>query len=299
MVFTILGPTACGKTTLAVALAHELNGEIISADSRQVYRGMDIGTGKDLDEYTIDGQKIAYHLIDICEAGEKYNVYEYQHDFHSAYSDIISRQKTPILCGGTGLYIESILKGFRLLKVPENPILRRELAEKPIEELKNILASYTSLHNNSDLDSAKRTIRAIEIAKFTTEQPADYEEFSPIKSTIIGLDISRDERREKITRRLKFRLENGMLEEIKTLLKSGIASENLIYYGLEYKFATLYLQKELTYNEMFTQLETAIHQFSKRQMTWCRGMERRGFKIHWINATLPTEEKLELVKNLL
>ena len=296
---TILGPTACGKTTLAVALAHELNGEIISADSRQVYRGMDIGTGKDLDEYTIDGQKIAYHLIDICEAGEKYNVYEYQHDFHSAYSDIISRQKTPILCGGTGLYIESILKGFRLLKVPENPILRRELAEKPIEELKNILASYTSLHNNSDLDSAKRTIRAIEIAKFTAEQPADYEEFSPIKSTIIGLDISRDERREKITRRLKFRLENGMLEEIKTLLKSGIASENLIYYGLEYKFATLYLQKELTYNEMFTQLETAIHQFSKRQMTWFRGMERRGFKIHWINATLPTEEKLELVKNLL
>jgi tRNA dimethylallyltransferase len=296
---TILGPTACGKTTFAVALAHKLNGEIISADSRQVYRGMDIGTGKDLDEYTIDGQRIAYHLIDICEAGEKYNVYEYQHDFHSAYSDILSRQKTPILCGGTGLYIESILKGFRLLKVPENPILRQELAKKPIEELKNILASYTSLHNNSDLDSAKRTIRAIEIAKFTSEQPADYEEFPPIKSTIIGLDIARDERREKITRRLKFRLENGMLEEIKTLLNSGVTPENLIYYGLEYKFATLYLLKELTYNEMFAQLETAIHQFSKRQMTWFRGMERRGFKIQWINASLPTGEKIEFVKNLL
>jgi len=296
---TILGPTACGKTALAVALAHELSGEIISADSRQVYRGMDIGTGKDLNEYIIDNKQIPYHLIDICEAGEKYNVYEYQHDFHNAYSDVILRRKMPILCGGTGLYIESVLKGFRLPKVPENPVLRRELAGKSIEELKNILASYISLHNTTDLDSAKRAIRAIEIAKFTNEQPVDYEEFQPIKSIIVGLDIDRDERRKKISKRLKFRLENGMLEEINTLLKRNIAPKDLIYYGLEYKFVTLYLLKELTYNEMFTQLETAIHQFAKRQMTWFRGMERRGFTIHWINATLPIVEKIEIVRDLI
>ncbi|MDR0811428.1 MAG: tRNA (adenosine(37)-N6)-dimethylallyltransferase MiaA [Paludibacter sp.] len=296
---TILGPTACGKTAFAVALAKELDGEIISADSRQVYRAMDIGTGKDLNEYIVDNQQIPYHLIDICEAGEKYNLYEYQHDFHKVYSDILRRGKMPILCGGTGLYIESVLKGFRLPKVPENPVLRAALAEKSIDELKNILSSYVSLHNTTDLDSAKRAIRAIEIAKYTAEQPVDYEEFLPIDSIIVGLDIPRDERRQKITNRLKFRLENGMLEEVQNLLNSGIAPDDLIYYGLEYKFVTLYLTGQLAYNEMFAQLETAIHQFAKRQMTWFRGMERRGFAIHWLDALLPMEEKTNKVKNII
>ena len=297
-IITVLGPTASGKTAFAAALADSLQTEIISADSRQVYRGMDIGTGKDLADYVVEGRAVPYHLIDICDAGEKYNVYEYQHDFHQAYADIISRGKQPVLCGGTGMYIEAVLKGFRLLSVPENPELRKSLEGKSIDELKAILSGYTSLHNSTDLDSAKRAIRAIEIAEYTEVQQADYHEFSPLNSLVVGVDIDREERREKITRRLKARLSEGMIDEVKALLDKGVAADDLIYYGLEYKFVTQYLLGELTYAEMFAQLEIAIHQFAKRQMTWFRGMERRGFTIHWIDYKLPTAEKVEMVREL-
>lgn len=295
---TITGPTASGKTSLAVKLAENLDTHIISADSRQVYRGMDIGTGKDLSEYQINNKIIPYHLIDICDAGEKYNLYEYQHDFFETYEIIIQMGKTPILCGGTGLYIEAVLKGYRLLKVPENPILRAELASKPLVELKQKLASLVSLHNNSDTDSVKRAIRAIEIAEFTKDKPADYKEFDPINSLIVVLDIERELRRQKITDRLKKRLDEGMIEEVKKLLNNGIQPEDLIYYGLEYKFVTLYITRQITYNEMFTQLETAIHQFAKRQMTWFRGMERRGFNLHWVDAAESDENKVGFILNL-
>jgi len=297
-IITILGPTASGKTAFAAALADSFQTEIISADSRQVYRGMDIGTGKDLADYVVEGRAVSYHLIDICDAGEKYNVYEYQHDFHRAYADIISRGKLPILCGGTGMYIEAVLKGFRLLSVPENPELRKSLEGKSLDELKTVLSGYTALHNSTDLDSAKRAIRAIEIAEYTEVQQADYHEFSPLNSLVVGVDIDREERREKITRRLKARLNEGMIDEVKALLDKGVAADDLIYYGLEYKFVTQYLLGELTYVEMFAQLEIAIHQFAKRQMTWFRGMERRGFSIHWIDSKLPTTEKVEMVREL-
>ena len=295
---TITGPTASGKTSLAVKLAEKLDTHIISADSRQVYRGMDIGTGKDLSEYQINNKVILYHLIDICEAGEKYNLFEYQHDFFETYEKILQSGKTPILCGGTGLYIEAVLKGYKLLKVPENPQLRAELTGKSLEELKQILASMIALHNNTDTDSAKRAIRAIEIAEYTKNKPADYKEFDPINSLIVVVDIDREFRRKKITDRLKKRLDEGMVAEVENLLKSGISPEDLIYYGLEYKFLTLYITGQISYNEMFTQLETAIHQFAKRQMTWFRGMERRGFKLHWVNATDPDEDKIDYILNL-
>lgn len=296
---TITGPTASGKTKLAVAVAAAIGSEIISADSRQVYKGMDIGTGKDLSEYTIKHQNIPYHLIDICEAGEKYNVYEFQHDFHRAYNDIKSRNRMPILCGGTGMYIEAVLRGFRLLTVPENPELRLALQNKSIDELKDILASMQNMHNTTDLDSAKRAIRAIEIAEFTNLHPADFTEFSPLNSLIVLVDINRELRREKITQRLKARLNEGMIQEIQNLLDKGIKAEDLIYYGLEYKFVTLYLTHQLSYSEMFQQLEIAIHQFAKRQMTWFRGMERRGFQLHTINAETALTEQVETIKELL
>jgi len=289
---TILGPTACGKTSLACALAHKLNTEIISADSRQVYRGMDIGTGKDLADYTVDGQFIPYHLLDCCEAGEKYNVFEFQHDFHKAFSEIRDKEKLPILCGGTGMYIESVLRGYKLLKVPENPVLRQQLECKTIEELSTILSRYGSLHNKSDIDSAKRCIRAIEIAEYSLQNEPEYNEFQSLNSLIIGIDIDREVRRKKITHRLTERLNQGMIQEVITLLEKGIPAEDLIYYGLEYKFVTQYLIGELSYEEMYSQLETAIHQFAKRQMTWFRGMERRGFTIHWISVERPLEEKV-------
>ncbi|MEI6556465.1 MAG: tRNA (adenosine(37)-N6)-dimethylallyltransferase MiaA [Paludibacter sp.] len=295
---TILGPTASGKTTLACAIAHKLGTEIISADSRQVYRGMDIGTGKDLADYSVDGQPVPYHLIDSCDAGEKYNVFEFQHDFHKAFSEIQDKGKLPILCGGTGMYIESVLRGYKLPKVPENTALRQQLEGKTIEELSDILSQHISQHNKSDLDSAKRTIRAIEIAEYSLHNEPEFNEFQPLNSLIIGLDIDREIRRERITKRLKERLNQGMIQEVKLLLDKAIPAEDLIYYGLEYKFVTQYLIGELTYNEMFTQLETAIHQFAKRQMTWFRGMERRGFTIHWISAELPLQEKLEKVLQL-
>ena len=296
---TILGPTASGKTPLAAALADRLGTEIISGDSRQVYRRMDLGTGKDLVDYTVDGRQVPYHLIDIVEPGYKYNVFEYQRDFLKAYQEITAKDKLPILCGGTGMYIESVLKGYRLLPVPENPELRASLEGKSLEELTGILEGYKKLHNSTDVDTAKRAIRAIEIEEYYKQQPPEYREFPSFKSLIVGVDIDRDLRREKITRRLKQRLDEGMVEEVRGLLAEGIDPENLIYYGLEYKFLTQYAIGELTFEEMFHQLETAIHQFAKRQMTWFRGMERRGFTIHWLDATLPMEEKIEQITNLI
>ena len=296
---TILGPTASGKTPLAAALADRLHTEIISGDSRQVYRRMDLGTGKDLVDYVVDGRPVPYHLIDIVEPGYKYNVFEYQRDFLKAYEEIASRGKLPILCGGTGMYIESVLKGYRLLPVPENPELRASLEGKSLEELTHILEGYKKLHNSTDVDTAKRAIRAIEIEEYYKQQPPEYREFPSLKSLIVGVDIDRELRREKITRRLKQRLDEGMVEEVRGLLEEGIPAENLIYYGLEYKFLTQYAIGELTFDEMFHQLETAIHQFAKRQMTWFRGMERRGFKIHWLDATLPMDVKTEQIINLI
>ena len=296
---TILGPTASGKTPLAAALADRMGTEIISGDSRQVYRRMDLGTGKDLVDYTVDGRQVPYHLIDIVEPGYKYNVFEYQRDFLKAYEEISAKGKTPILCGGTGMYIESVLKGYRLLPVPENPELRASLEGKSLEELTHILEGYKKLHNSTDVDTCKRAIRAIEIEEYYKHQPPEYREFPSLKSLIIGVDIDRELRREKITRRLKQRLEEGMVDEVRGLLAEGIPAENLIYYGLEYKFLTQYAIGEISYDEMFLQLETAIHQFAKRQMTWFRGMERRGFTIHWLDATLPMEEKTEQIINLI
>ena len=314
---TILGPTASGKTPLAVALAASLpltadgrcGGEIISADSRQVYRRMDIGTGKDLGEFhTVQGaggkvQDVPYHLIDICEPGTKYNLFQYQQDFYDAYQDIRSRGVLPILCGGTGLYIEAVLKGYHLSPVPQNPELRAQLEGKPLDELTAMLTELkrkngSVMHNKTDVDSCQRAIRAIEIETYNLEHPVPLRELPPVDSLIIGVNIDRELRREKITRRLKARLEEGMVDEVRALLDEGIPADNLIYYGLEYKFLTEYIIGRLTYDEMFRGLEIAIHQFAKRQMTWFRGMERRGFTIHWIDATLPMAEKVEAIMKL-
>lgn len=316
---TILGPTASGKTSLATALAariHAINpsvwggttqdAEIISADSRQVYRGMDIGTGKDLDDYHIGDFGVPYHLIDICDAGTKYNLFQYQQDFFDVYSDITQRGALPILCGGTGLYIESVLKGYHLSPVPQNQMLRESLEGKSLAELTDILVklkekSGSKMHNRTDVDTAQRAIRAIEIEAYNLEHPMPERELPAVASLVIGVAIDRDARREKITHRLKQRLEEGMVDEIKELLASGIPPENLIYYGLEYKYITEYVIGKTTYEEMFRGLEIAIHQFAKRQMTWFRGMERRGFQIHWIDALKPMDEKvneiLKLMKN--
>lgn len=296
---TIIGPTASGKTAFAAALAARLDTEIISGDSRQVYRSMDIGTGKDLADYVVDGKQIPYHLIDICNPGDKYNVFEYQHDFHKAFEEIQKKGKLPILCGGTGMYIESVLRGFKLLDVPQNPALRESLKGKSLAELEQILASYKVLHNKTDVDSAQRAIRAIEIEEFYKTEAPDKREYAPINSLIIGVDIDRDLRREKISRRLRARLDEGMVDEVRAILATGVKPEDLIYYGLEYKFLTLYIIGQLTYDEMISQLEIAIHQFAKRQMTWFRGMERRGLHIHWLDATLPTDEKINNVLALI
>lgn len=290
---TILGPTASGKTTFAAHLAARLHTEIISADSRQIYRSMDIGTGKDLADYVVDGQPVPYHLIDICEPGYKYNVFEYQHDFFRVYEQIRQKGKLPILCGGTGMYIEAVLKGYKLLDVPPNPSLRESLKDKSLNELEVILASYKTLHNKTDVDTAQRAIRAIEIEEYYRTQAPDVNEYDPIRSLIVGIRIDRELRRAKISRRLRTRLDEGMVDEVRNLLATGIRPDDLIYYGLEYKFLTLYLIGRLTYEEMVSQLEIAIHQFAKRQMTWFRGMERRGCRIHWLDATLPTDEKIE------
>ncbi len=295
---TILGPTASGKTDLAAHVAYEVGGEIISADSRQVYRGMDIGTGKDLDDYVVNGKKISYHLIDICEAGTKYNLFQYQEDFLKAYQDIQCRGAQPILCGGTGLYIESVLKGYHLSPVPQNQKLRKALEGKSLEELTAMLAELkaktgSNMHNTTDVDSCQRAIRAIEIETHNLEHPTDNRDFPTIDSVIVGVDIDRDARRRKITDRLKRRLAGGMVEEIRGILDNGVKPDDLIYYGLEYKYVTEYVIGKLSREEMFRQLEIAIHQFAKRQMTWFRGMERRGATIHWIDASLPMDKKVE------
>lgn len=289
----IVGPTASGKTTLAVALAKRIGTEIISADSRQLYKGMDIGTGKDLAEYTVDGVSIPYHLIDICPAGYRYNLFEYVRDFNAVYADMKARGKQPLLCGGTGLYVETVLKGYALPPVPENKALRKSLEDKTLDELANTLRCYKTLHNTTDIDTCKRAIRAIEIAEYYSHQEPELLQPRPLQNTlIVGVDIERELRRAKITRRLHERLKEGMVEEVKALLDTGIDPESLIYYGLEYKFLTEYIIGRTTYNEMVERLEIAIHQFAKRQMTWFRGMERRGHTIRWIDATLPTDEKV-------
>lgn len=301
---TILGPTACGKTSLAAALAYEMHAEIISADSRQVYRGMDIGTGKDLGDYVVRGRQIPYHLIDIAEPGTKYNLFCYQQDFSEALADITGRGIRPILCGGTGLYIEAVLKGYALSTVPQNPDLRQTLQGESLEQLTERLVELkrrngSVMHNTTDVDSCQRAIRAIEIETYNLEHAAERREMTPVDSVIIGLDIPREVRREKITARLKQRLAEGMVDEIRMLLDRGIPADDIIYYGLEYKYVTEYAIGRLTYEEMFRQLEIAIHQFAKRQMTWFRGMERRGLVIHWIDALLSMEDKINAIKQLI
>ncbi len=305
---TILGPTASGKTPVAAHLAARIGGEIISADSRQVYRRMDLGTGKDLADYTLHTPagdvQVPYHLIDICEPGTKYNLFQYQQDFFDAYQAIRQKGAVPILCGGTGLYIEAVLKGYQLSPVPQNQALRDSLEGKTLPQLTVLLEALkaktgANMHNTTDVDSCQRAIRAIEIETYNLEHPLPRRELPPVESLIIGLDIDRALRREKITRRLKARLDEGMVDEVRRLLDEGIAPDDLIYYGLEYKFLTEYITGKLSYDEMFARLEIAIHQFAKRQMTWFRGMERRGFTIHWIDATLPMDDKLAQIESLM
>ena len=291
---TVLGPTASGKTRFAVQLADRLGAEIISGDSRQVYRRMDLGTGKDLDDYRIGDRSVPYHLIDIVEPGTKYNVFEYQRDFLEAYNDIHRRGRKAVLCGGTGLYIESVLRAYRLSPVPQNPELRERLADKSLEELTALLATYKSLHNTTDADTAQRAIRAIEIEEYYRQTPLDRRPFPKIESLTLGVDVSREVRRERISQRLRKRLDEGMCGEVERLLAEGIKPEDLIYYGLEYKYVTLYVTGQITFDEMAQQLEIAIHQFAKRQMTWFRGMERRGTPILWIRLGEDFDETLRL-----
>mgnify|MGYP002520603299 FL=1 len=297
---TILGPTASGKTTLATRLAYELKGEIISADSRQVYKGMTIGTGKDLDDYIVEGTPIPYHLIDICEPGTKYNLFEYQRDFLNAYENIVRRNRQPVLCGGTGLYIEAVLRGYQLSPVPQNRELRSTLEGKSLEELTTILQelkakNHSTMHNRTDIDSPQRAIRAIEIEEYNLHTPTENRQVPPIPSTIIGTWVDRETRRARITQRLKLRIEEGMVDEVRHLLQT-VTPEDLMYYGLEYKFVTEYVLGRTSYQEMFSRLETAIHQFAKRQMTWFRGMERRGLTIHWVDTRLPMPEQIAQVR---
>ncbi|PXX96216.1 tRNA (adenosine(37)-N6)-dimethylallyltransferase MiaA [Marinifilum breve] len=294
----VLGATATGKTSLAVNLAKDFNGEIISADSRQIYRGMDLGTGKDIEEYVVDGVEIPYHLIDIADAGYKYNVFEFQQDFVKAFEDISSRKRLPVVCGGTGMYLEAVLKGYKLIAVPKDQSFRDEMERKSLEELEVILRSYKDLHNNSDLETKKRAIRAIEIERYYAANPQIDMEYPEMNPLLIGIKFDRESRRDRISLRLKERLKSGMVEEVEALLKSGVSAEDLIYYGLEYKFLTQYVTGQITYNEMFSGLEIAIHQFAKRQMTWFRKMERSGSNIHWLDGYMPLDEKITKVKEL-
>ena len=297
---SVVGPTACGKTSLAVELALAIPGaEIISADSRQVYRGMDIGTGKDIAEYTRDGVTVPSHLLDIVDAGEKYNLFEFQRDFLASYEAIRNRGAYPIMCGGSGLYVESVLKGYRLLPVPENPSLRAALEEKSLEELTALLATYKQLHNNTDTDNKKRAIRAIEIEEYYRTCPVEERYFPQINALTVGVMVDREVRRERISRRLRERLNNGMVEEVKGLLDCGLEPEQLIYYGLEYKYLTLYLTGAMGYEDMVNGLEIAIHQFAKRQMTWFRGMEKRGVEIHWLDGSKPADVLVEQIKKMI
>ena len=295
----VLGPTATGKTSLAVNIADRVGGEIISADSRQVYQGMDIGTGKDLSEYKIGGKQIPYHLIDIVPAGAEYNVFEYQKDFINVFNEFEKRTAFPVFCGGTGMYIQSVLQGYQLIQVPNIEELRQQLENKEIEELVEILKSYGPLHNKTDIEHRKRLIRAIEIADYTKKHGEKKMEFPEIKPIIFGIHFEPEKLRKRITIRLKQRLEEGMVEEVKSLLDKGIDYEKLKYYGLEYKFVSMYLSGELNYNDMYQKLNSAIHQFAKRQRTWFRKMEREGYEINWIEGKLSLDKKLEVVMELL
>ena len=301
---TILGPTASGKTAIAARLAHDIGGEILSADSRQVYRGMDIGTGKDLADYTVDGHPVPYHLIDIADAGTKYNLFQYQQDFRTAYDDIVTRGATPILCGGTGLYIEAVVKGYALSPVPQNPALRQRLEGKTLAELTAMLCDLkrqtgSAMHNTTDVDSCQRAVRAIEIETYNLEHATELRQMPAVDTTIIGVSVDRDVRRRKITDRLDRRLKEGMVDEIRGLLRQGVNPANLTYYGLEYKFVTEYVMGHLSYGDMRRYLEIAIHQFAKRQMTWFRGMERRGLTIHWVDGQQPMDRIQADIRNLL
>ena len=295
----ITGPTASGKTSLAANVAKKIEGEILSADSRQVYREMNIGTGKDYDDYKVDGHQIPVHLLDIVDPGYKFNVFEYQKFFLDSFFELKSRNKIPVVCGGSGMYIDSIVSGYKLIEVPPDVNLRNELENKSMEELISILQNYKSLHNTTDIDTKKRAIRAIEIEKYYSENQQNEIVFPHLRSLVTGVKYDRETRRILISKRLKERLANGMIEEVEMLLDKGIPVETLLYYGLEYKFITLYLTGKMSYEEMFCRLEVAIHQFAKRQMTWFRGMERRGIKIHWLDGFMPLEQKVEMIINLL
>jgi tRNA dimethylallyltransferase len=298
-IIVILGPTATGKTRFAALLAEKLKGEIISADSRQVYKRMDLGTGKDYDDYLVHGKQIPFHLVDIYEPGYKYNVFEFQKDFFAAFNDICSKQKVPILCGGTGMYIEAVTKGYKLIAVPVNQVLRDSLQGKTLDELENILLTYRKLHNKTDTDTVKRAIRAIEIEEYYKDNVPENFALPKISPIYLGIDLSREERRRRITERLYKRLKEGMVDEVEALLNEGILPENLIYYGLEYKYITLYLINKLTYQEMTEKLNISIHQFAKRQMTWFRKMERSGVTINWIDGTFEEEGKLKQALNII
>lgn len=296
---TVLGPTAGGKTSFGANLAYSIDTEIISADSRQVYREMDLGTGKDLEDYTVNGKEIKCHLVDILEAGEKYNVFRYQKDFFSAFDQITAKGKTPILCGGTGLYLESVVRNYQLIDVPANPKLREELEKYSLQELNDMLAKMKTLHNTTDTDTKKRAIRGIEIETFIKENPKIVPNYPKINSLIFGIKNPRDIERQKIKIRLEERLKNGMVDEMRTLMKNGVSEEDLVYYGLEYKFVTLHAVGKLSYDEMFDQLYIAICQFAKRQMTWFRRMERMGMKINWIDGQLPMEKKIDFALEII
>jgi tRNA dimethylallyltransferase len=290
---TILGPTASGKTEVAVNLAHKLKGEIISADSRQIYREMDLGTGKDLKEYRINGVDVPYHLIDIAEAGYQYNVFEFQRDFLKVYHQIREKGSFPVMCGGSGMYLEAVLKGYRLIQVPVNEERRAELHLLSLEELTEILRRYKSITNTSDTENKKRAIRAIEIEEYCLAHPETDLSFPPVNSLIVGVKYDRDSRRRRITERLRQRLDNGMVDEVRKLIDKGLKPDDLTYYGLEYKYLTLFITGQLTFDEMFNGLNTAIHQFAKRQMTWFRKMERDGFEIRWLDGYMPINEKID------
>ena len=295
----VTGPTASGKTSLAVAIAKKVGGEIISADSRQVYRGMNIGTGKDYDDYLIEGTLIPCHLIDIADPGYKYNVFEYQSDFITVYTNLKERKVFPVVCGGSGMYADSIISGYKMVEVAPDSGLRSNLEKKPIEELIEILSTYKKLHNSTDIDTKKRLIRAIEIEHFNQNKAKPINKFPKIRSLVVGILPDREARRINISNRLKQRLDAGMVDEVKHLIEQGIKTDILIYYGLEYKFITLYLTGKMSYDDMVRDLEIAIHQFAKRQMTWFRGMERRGIKINWLDGKLPLNEKIDRVMELL
>jgi len=295
----ITGPTAMGKTRVAALTASRINGEVISADSRQVYRRMNLGTGKDYDDYLVNGVSVPYHLVDIAEPGSKYNLFEFQRDFIRVYNEIVSGSSFPVVCGGSGMYIDSIVSGYRLAEVPPDINLRRELEKKSLEELTEILKSYKKLHNKTDIDTVKRAVRAIEIEKYYQENREMIRDFPALKCLVVGINAGREVRRSRISQRLRQRIENGLIDEVRSLLDEGIDSETLVYYGLEYKYVTLYLTGRLEYEEMYRKLETEIHRFAKRQMTWFRGMERRGIKIHWLDVNDPDDTKVDYILNLL